>query len=507
MRVLLVRPKPPKHTLGLKNIMICEPLELEYLAAGLGNHNVKIVDEIMGAKTPDVVRQFKPDVVGTSSYITGVNEVRRICRTAKRYNPGILTVVGGVHASVVPEDFCRAEIDMIVLGEGIETLQDMVNRLEQGRDLTEIPGVAFPDGESLRMGPPRAFEQETLERLPFPRRDLTAHYRSKYYYLYHRPVTIMKTAFGCPFRCTFCFCWKITNGRHLIRSPESIADELENIETDEVYIVDDTFLLERERLLEIVEVIRRRNIRKKYLVYGRSDFIAANEDVISEWADIGLKAVIVGVEYTSDHELDSVNKRITKDENDTAIEILRRNRIDIYASFILGMEYDRRDFKRLGEYIEKKQLFYFVLQPLTPLPGTEIFKKYEHLLTVDRESYPLWDLTHVVMRSRLTPRQFYWQMAAIYVRYTANFLRVRKLGLRTVQNVFTYDFLRLMVGAYRILISLLKAHKHHRIYRKNSSPPRSINTLYSKRNFDGFDVNFDLTEAESQAKFKCLKRG
>jgi len=483
VRILLVRPRPAKHTLGLKDIMICEPLELEYLAAGVRNHEVKIADEMLGGRTLDVIRQFKPEVVGTSSYITGVNEVRRICREAKSYNPEIVTVVGGVHATVVPEDFCRPEIDIIVQGEGTETFRDVVDRLEEGEDLSEIPGLAFPEGETLRLGTPRMIDQGSLDRLPFPCRDLTSHYRKKYYYLYHRPVTIMRTALGCPFRCAFCFCWKITDGRYLVRSPESVAEELKTIETKEVYIVDDTFLLNRERLLDLAELIRRQDIRKEYLVYGRTDFIAANEDVIKAWAEIGLKAVIVGLEYMSDGELAKVNKLTTRDENDYAIEILQRNRIDIYASFILGREYDERDFRRLGEYIEEKKLFYLVLQPLTPLPGTEIFEEYEHMLTVERESFPLWDLSHLVLPSRLTHRQFYWRMAALYARYCGNLLRVRGLGLRTVPHVFTCDFLKLMAGAYKVLISLLTAHRHHRIHRKKGSPLNII------RAADGGTIN------------------
>jgi radical SAM superfamily enzyme YgiQ (UPF0313 family) len=149
----------------------------------------------------------------------------------------------------------------------------------------------------------------------------------------------MKTGLGCPYRCTFCFCWQITEGAYLLRSPESVVEELEAIETHEVYIVDDTFLLERRRLLEIADAIRRRGIKKAFLVYGRSDFIANNEDVIKEWSEIGLKAVIIGLEFTSDHELNSINKQASMDENDRAIDVLQRHHIDVYASFILGIFY------------------------------------------------------------------------------------------------------------------------------------------------------------------------
>src|SRR5215471_4880920 len=102
MRILLVRPPVPRQTIGLKHIMICEPLELEYVAAGLDGHTVQIMDLILERGFESRLRRFRPDVFGTSSYITGVNEVLKLCRAAKRWNPNVRTVVGGVHASQVP---------------------------------------------------------------------------------------------------------------------------------------------------------------------------------------------------------------------------------------------------------------------------------------------------------------------------------------------------------------------------------------------------------------------
>ena len=80
MRILLVRPPLPYHTMGLKHIMICEPLELEYAAAGLDGHEVQIMDLILEGGLERRLREFRPDVVGTSCYINGVNEVKKICR-------------------------------------------------------------------------------------------------------------------------------------------------------------------------------------------------------------------------------------------------------------------------------------------------------------------------------------------------------------------------------------------------------------------------------------------
>ena len=87
MRILLVRPPVPRHTIGLKHVMICEPLELEYAAAGLDGHDVQILDLIVEKGFEKRLRLFRPDVVGTSWYITGVNEVIKLCRSVKRWNP------------------------------------------------------------------------------------------------------------------------------------------------------------------------------------------------------------------------------------------------------------------------------------------------------------------------------------------------------------------------------------------------------------------------------------
>ena len=89
MRIMLVRAPVPRHTIGLKHIMVCEPLELEYVAAGLAGHDVEIVDLILERGFERRLRRFRPDVLGTSSYITGVNEVIKLCRAAKRWDPRV----------------------------------------------------------------------------------------------------------------------------------------------------------------------------------------------------------------------------------------------------------------------------------------------------------------------------------------------------------------------------------------------------------------------------------
>jgi radical SAM superfamily enzyme YgiQ (UPF0313 family) len=141
------------------------------------------------------------------------------------------------------------------------------------------------------------------------------------------------------------------------------------------------------------------------------------------------------------------------------------------------MDYGTKEFGRLDEYIKKKRLFYIVLQPFTPLPGTTIFPEYEDKLNVSRESFPIWDLSHLVLPAKLKPRQFYWQIAKIYARYPGNLLRVPKLKLTTPPSLMSSQFWRLMGGCYWILLSLLTAHRHHRKYCKLPKSARIIKKL------------------------------
>lgn len=461
MHILLVRPPVPKFTIGLKHIMICEPLELEYLAASLPGHDLRILDLLLEQGLSEELERFRPDIVATSCYITGVNEAIKVCRAAKRHNHGCLTAVGGVHAAVAPEDFADPAVDCIALGDGVGLMPDLVRAVEEGRSLMDTPGIAVPSGDNQVIRTKRAPYMQDPDQMPFPRRDLTAHLRHKYYYLFHQPAAIMKTTWGCQYSCEFCMTWAITNGHPFCRSPESIVDELEHIAEPEVYIVDDIFLINRPRLNEIAELIRQRGIKKKFLVYGRSDFIATHEDVIREWAELGLTAVIVGLEAGTDRELADLDKKCTLDQNRRAIKVLRNNEIDVYASLIPQPDYSLFEWRQLRNFIETSGLFYVNISPLTPLPGSRIWLKQKDHVTVPRRAHGLWDLSHCLLRTRLSLRQYYRQLLLTYARTVLSPRRAQRLALRTRPHILSRKYLRLWLGAWRIFVQFMSAHRHH----------------------------------------------
>lgn len=469
MRVLLVRPKVPRHTIGLKNIMICEPLELEYVAAGLADHEVEIFDGILERNLAGRLARFRPDVVGTSAYINGVNEARRICRTAKRWNPACHTVVGGVHAAQVPEDFLDDAVDCIVLGDGTTAMPQVLDAFAGLRPLDEVPGLVLPRRAAETRGAPLTMLRTPAatkymphpDALPLPRRELVAHLAHRYYYLFHQPVATMKTTWGCWYKCNFCYTWRITDGVPYARSPESIAAELATIQAEDVYIVDDIFLINRTRLTRLGELLRARGIRKRFLVYARADFVAENEDVIAAWAALGLKAVFIGLEAATNPELDSMNKECSVDANRKAVALLRKHGVDTYGSLIPQPDYLPEDWERLWRFIEDTGLYYVNISPLTPMPGTVIWDQYRDKITVPRTAHGLWDLSHVLLPTRMPLKAYYRALLRLYMRTCLDLRRAARLTLPTRPPIWSWKYLRLWSGAVKIFFQFWRAYRHH----------------------------------------------
>ena len=442
MKILLIRPKPSPETIGLQHLMVCEPLELEYLCGAVADLpcDTRIVDMILEKKSiATVIEEEKPDIVGITAYITHIPVVRDYCRQVKEQLPRCLTVVGGVHAEVVPEDFDDPSIDIVVSANGIETFRDIVKAVLAKDDPSNITGV-------WHRGEPKCRKAAAFGGYR-PDRSKVARYRPQYYYLFHKPCALIKTSFGCPYQCNFCFCRHVTDGQYFERPIADVIDELRSISERDVYIVDDNFLVSRDRVVQFCDELQAAGLDKKFLIYGRADFIAANEDVIRRFARLGLRAVIVGLESCNTDELDAYNKRSDSGCNEAAVQILARCGVDCYGTLILGIDWTDDDFNSLSAWLRRMGLVYVNLQPFTPLPGTERFSEYSERLRTSRAKHEKWDLAHLVVEpTGMSVRRYYWNILKVYYRVSmraGNLLGLsRKYGLR--------ENLKLLAGSLRV---------------------------------------------------------
>lgn len=461
MKILLVRPPVPKHTIGLKHIMICEPLELEYVAANLNGHELMIFDHLVERGFKRRFINFEPDVVVSSCYKTGTNEVIKIFRIVKSINPNCITIVGGVHATLVPEDFADISVDIVGIGDGTFLLAEIIDKIQNSLPLKDVPGIAVPIAEKKLIKSAKRPYMPKADTLPFPRRDLVKHLKNKYYYLMHKPVVTMKTTWGCWYKCNFCFTWKITDGFPYSRSPESIIEELLTIEEKEIYIVDDIFLINNKRLDKLASLIKEHNIKKNYLCYARADFIVENESVIKEWALLGLVAVFVGLDAVTEKELIDMNKQLPVDYNKRAIEILRKYKVDTYGSLIPGADYEKKDWDRLWAFIKDNKLYYVNISPATPLPGAADYKALKPNLTVPEDAHDLFDLSHQLSPTKMPTKKYYRELLKLYAKTILNTKRASENTFRTLPSVWNLDYWKIILGALKIGRQFLGGHNHH----------------------------------------------
>ncbi len=392
-------------------MFIFEPLALEYVAAGVyNNHEVMILDLRLENKFKKTLLDFKPDIVGITAYTIHVNVAKKLFEQIKAWNPDTLTVVGGHHATVVPEDFINSNIDLIVVGEGVFAFQEIAKRYEREESFEEIPGVAIvKDNRIIKPERQPIFE---LDDFPFPNRKLTEKYRKHYYSEWMKPLASIRTSKGCPYRCKFCTLWKLTEGRYLKRKPEKIVQELSKIQEENVFFADDESLLDVPRMTKLAQLIKEEGIQKKYFLYARSDTISNNYELLKKWRDIGLERVFVGIEFVQDDDLDFIQKKSSTKDNDRAVQILHDLGIDVYASFIIRPEFTSEDFALLRKYCHKLELCFASFAVLTPLPGTDLFDEVRDQMII--QNYDYFDFIHTLLPTRLPIKNFYREYYSLY---------------------------------------------------------------------------------------------
>jgi radical SAM superfamily enzyme YgiQ (UPF0313 family) len=315
----------------------------------------------------------------------------------------------------MPEDCNEAFIDVVVMGEGEETLYEVVGACESKRNWEEIPGIAYRSKDG-RFRINQARELMDLDKLPIPARNLTRLYRDKRLYFRGnwRPLDCTITSRGCPNKCTFCGLWKINRGKYRARTPRLIADEIEAITAPNVMFMDDNTLDHVDNTSALADEIKRRGIKKRYELYGRVDTIVRRPDLVEKWCDVGMELLLLGLEACDDQTLSDMRKRTTTEMNRRAIEICHANGVEVAAYLIVDPAFDREDFRRLSEYVEQNKLTHPVFTILSPFPGTDLYNAVKETLIT--EGFELIDFFHTVLPTKLPLEEFYDEFLGLYRR-------------------------------------------------------------------------------------------
>ena len=353
------------------------PLGPAYVAASVraAGHDVRLLDcTFLGrerARTLALAAQA--DVVGIYCMATMREDAEWFARQLRGRCE--LLVAGGPLPTCEPETFLAA-FDVVVRGEGEQTMVDLLAVHAAGTDLGAVPGavVAAEGGGAAAAGPPRPFAAD-LDALPFPARDLLpnaayiSHGRRRYGYA----VTTVLSSRGCPFACEFCSN-VVFGSSYRERSPASVVDEIEQalaLGYDRISFSDDVFTMRPERVVAVCDEIERRGLRFAWECLARVDGI--DRATAGAMRRAGCRTVFFGIESGSDEILRVMRKGITAAQARKAVWAAHDAGLEVGAFFILCYPGDSDEtVLETLRFAGSLPLDYLGLSMPYPLPGTRL---------------------------------------------------------------------------------------------------------------------------------------
>jgi anaerobic magnesium-protoporphyrin IX monomethyl ester cyclase len=416
--------EPPKDYWFLMGDYRPPPTVLLTLAAYVEAHvpdvEVDVVDsQGEGLDWDGVERRiagFRPTVVGASGFTCNAYVCARIAETAKRVDPGIVTVAGGQHFTAVPEESLRdfPEIDYIVRGEGEETLAELVRTVTAAGDVGAVQGLTFRHDGGIVHTPDRPMIGN-LDDLPFPAYHLVAEHVHRYHFALmagkDRPYAILEGSRGCDHRCTFCSQWRHWDATWRTKSPGRIADEMEYIHNEFggefLWLTDDNFDY-RRRGLALAEELQGRDLPDdlSWFCQARTDDIVRDPELVRTTREAGNSWILMGVESDSSETLRGYRKGARRDDAFESVRVLKDADIFAQAMFIIGAR------SETAETVERLRRFSLDMAPdlaiyacLTPMPGTEVHDEAERNGWIEDRNYAHYDMAHAIMPTETLSRR------------------------------------------------------------------------------------------------------
>lgn len=421
-KILLVHPEISRTKYNFAGVIDNEPLELEYIWAMLKSEGYEPyiwdgqVEEEPFAKR---LEEVDPAAVYLCGRTRQENFMKEYCRAAKER--GCLTMVGGLHAQSSYKRFYEGYIDYVFRSFDIFGILNVL----RGEALDSVNGLCRRQGSVWRENEVHPFD---IKRLPRP--DRTYFYaHPRYRYLELQPCAHVRTAYCCPYKCSFCYRNRLNCGTYVASDIADVVEEIEGIECDNIYIIDDDFLFNEKRIEEFVRLIKEKGIHKRYVCYGRADFISKHKPLMKKLADIGFYYVLVGLEAADDKHLYRYNKKSDLHANSAAVEILNEVGINIMGMFIVDLDFKGEDFRDIARWVRRHKLKHAAVSIFTPEMSGELYDEYRSRLITKDPSH--WDYLHVVAKpAHMSVKRYYMHYHILLVKL---FLRAWRYGI--------YDFL------------------------------------------------------------------
>jgi radical SAM superfamily enzyme YgiQ (UPF0313 family) len=353
------------------------PLGLAYIASYLQQrgHKTKLFDTTFSAQVlGDIekhIRDFSPDYVAMTATTPQITSAFIIAEFIKARFPDIKIILGGPHASALPEEtVSNKDIDMVVCGEGEITVSEIADNLPRDK----INGICYKNGAGRPLVTPPRPLIESLDDLPFPSFEQLP--IKKYFYFFPENSVGISTGRGCPHDCSFCASRVINRNHYRARRPEKIVEEVNYLYKKygitSFIFWEDTFTINRNRVEEICSLIIRYKLPIRWWCTTRADDLTP--EMLKRMKSAGCHSIGIGIESGDERVLKATGKGINLSHVKKAVSWAHNLGIKPIGYFILGLPYETPEsLRNTLKFAKSLDLYYAQFQMLAPLPGTAIW--------------------------------------------------------------------------------------------------------------------------------------
>ena len=362
MNILLINPrngnpntKPP---LGLLSIgTICKQ----------AGHSVVILDAALldlDAKQVAIHAGYA-DMVGLTAMTPLVGNALSIAAAIKKLNADIPIIIGGVHASLFPDELYKTGLfSSVVVGEGEDTIFDI------------LASIQSPEAKLKPIYKPTKFAE--IPMLDYSLIDIEA-YQPRYPHAQRTPWVSTQTSRGCPFNCSFCC--NIFGHKHRSMPPAQIIQMINGLVNGygvkDITFYDDEFTLDRNHVIQLCELINDSKLATDltWTCEARVDMV--DSELLASMRKAGCRLIYFGIESGNQHILDKLNKHQTLEAVSQAVELTHRSGIQSAGYFMLGCPDETKDsMKQTVAFSLELKLDHAQFSVCCPLPGSELYKQY-----------------------------------------------------------------------------------------------------------------------------------
>ena len=322
-------------------------------------------------KISTVMSDFKPDVVGITSFSVKWPSAKRIAAIAKDYSRNVPVVMGGQHVTIRTDDaLAEPNVDFVIKGEGEETFVDFLRQLGSDQRWDDVPGLAFKKNGQHVHNRPRELSENIDDLLPAR--------ECLYDVENYEPHALAKlfASRGCPYQCNYCGTQNIWTFKVRHRSTESVIKEVEHVKKEygSMYFTffDDVFGLDKKRAIDLCEDMTRAQLGVRWDCLTRANLVSS--ELLTAMKQAGCVKIDMGVESGSDKILKDTKKGLTVDQLLAGGRLIKKHGLFLYCFFMVGLPTEtEEDSKKTIEFLEKLKPDWAGISIFTPIPGTAIY--------------------------------------------------------------------------------------------------------------------------------------